>query len=93
MPKRLVISAQAKRDFADILYRVGEYTGSELSIAKLANEFSEKLEYLSHFPKSSRMLNDGTRQAFCRRYRIIYLETAESVEIITVLHSLRKYPK
>ncbi|HGO5815817.1 TPA: type II toxin-antitoxin system RelE/ParE family toxin [Mannheimia haemolytica] len=90
---RLVISPSAKNDIAQILKNVGEYTGSSVTVSKLRNEFLDKFEHISYFPRSYKLLDDGTRQAFCRRYRIIYKETENGeIQIITVIHSLRKYP-
>ncbi|MGR3808210.1 type II toxin-antitoxin system RelE/ParE family toxin [Pasteurella testudinis] len=90
--KKLLISAEAKRDLANIIQSVGEYTGSELSMAKLAHEFKEKFEFITLLPKAAKQSNDGTRQTFCRRYRIIYREFGDYVQILTVIHCLRKYP-
>lgn len=90
--KKLRISTEAKRDLANIIQSVGEYTGSELSMAKLAAEFKEKFEFIALLPKAAKQLNDGTRQTFCRRYRIIYREFGDNIQILAVMHSLRKYP-
>lgn len=92
MPKKIVITANAKADISSILRSVGEYTGSTISMIKLRDEFLEKFDYISYLPKGAKLLDDGNRQTFCRRYRIIYHEFDNEVHILTVIHSLRKYP-
>lgn len=91
MPK-LVISHRAKQDIKHILENVGEYTGSVRTIEKLRNEFLEKFNQILLLPRSARLLDDGTRQTFCRRYRIIYQQIDDEIHILTVVHSLKKYP-
>lgn len=91
MPK-LVVTKNAKEDMKGILRSVGEYTGSVTSVAKLRNEFLEKFELIAFLPKGAKEQPDGNRHSFCRRYRIIYREIGDEVHILTVMHSLKKYP-
>ena len=40
-----------------------------------------------------RMRDDGMREAFCRGYRIVYAIIGNEVQIKTVIHSRRLYPR
>ena len=93
MPKPLIISMKAAKELNEILKNIGEFTGSANSIMKFKTGFQQKFAYISNFPKACRMLEDGTRQAFYQRYRIIYQEFDNEILIITVKHSLKKYPE
>lgn len=91
MPK-IVITQRAKEDIKGILRNVGEYSGSETTIVKLRNEFLEKFELISLLPKAAKIQPDGNRHLFCRRYRIVYREVGDEIYVLTVVHSLKKYP-
>lgn len=52
----------------------------------------EKIELIGRLPKVFKLQPDGNRHAFCRRYRIIYREINTEIHILTIIHSLRKYP-
>ena len=92
MSKSLIISARAKKNLAVIMNNIADYTKSPSSVSKLAKDFSHKFAQIASFPKACPSLSDGTRQTFCRRYRIVYRESEHHIEIITVVHSLQKYP-
>ncbi|KAE9525781.1 type II toxin-antitoxin system RelE/ParE family toxin [Testudinibacter aquarius] len=91
---RLVLSDKTIIDIEGILRNVSEYTSSLASIVKLEAELSEKFEQIAFLPRGFKLQEDGTRHAFCRRYRIVYEynEIKDEIIILTVLHSLRKYP-
>lgn len=42
---------------------------------------------------AGRLREDGTREAFTRRYSIVYTELENEVWIITIIHSSRLYPR
>lgn len=93
MPKLLQVSKVAEKQILAIVRSVSEYTGSPVSGMKLYDQLEEKFTYLCLFPKSGKRLDERTRQVFCRHYRIVYREYDDRVEIITVIHSRRKYPQ
>ncbi|KAE9527822.1 type II toxin-antitoxin system RelE/ParE family toxin [Testudinibacter aquarius] len=92
--RSLNFSVRALTELEDILTSVGEYTNSARSVAKLRSLFFEKFDFISEFPKAYKVQSDGSRYAFCQRYRIVYEynEVENNVFILTVLHSLKKYP-
>ncbi|WP_032092098.1 type II toxin-antitoxin system RelE/ParE family toxin [Necropsobacter rosorum] len=93
MAKKLLISKLAERNIDEILQNVYEFTSSATSSQKLLNDFIKHFELISMLPKSGKLQADKTRITFCRHYRIVYQEAGEFLEIITVIHSRRKYPQ
>ncbi|KGQ25078.1 plasmid stabilization protein [Gallibacterium anatis CCM5995] len=91
--KNLFITPDADADVRAILADVQAYTGSALSILKLKNAFIEKFRLIAAFPHAGKQRNDNTREIFCRHYRIVYREFDDRIEILTVIHSRRKYPQ
>lgn len=92
MAKSVILSLEAEIELSQILDFVAEYTYI-LSSKKLLDEFLEKFEYIGFLPKSYKLLGNVTRETFCRSYRIAYEETDDYVQILTVIHSRRKYPQ
>ncbi|QIW16450.1 plasmid stabilization protein [Pasteurellaceae bacterium RH1A] len=92
MPKTVVLSAKARQNIDEILANVVEYTGAVSSGHKLLKAFYTKFNDIGFLPKAYRQLDDGTRQAFCRSYRIVYQEFEKHIEILTVIHSRQQYP-
>ncbi|CAM3798186.1 MULTISPECIES: type II toxin-antitoxin system RelE/ParE family toxin [Avibacterium] len=90
--KPMRISPSAMSNMQEIFDSVADYTGSVKSVKKLQTEFFRTFEQLSRIPKSGKQIGNGRRQVFCRHYRIVYREYDDRVEIITVIHSRRKYP-
>lgn len=94
MAKILRITKKAHNDLAEILANVIEYTGFEYSGIRLQEEIYDKFGVIAYMPSAAgRLRNDGTREAFARRYRIIYKEFENEVWIVTTIHSSRLYPK
>ncbi|MDK9430995.1 type II toxin-antitoxin system RelE/ParE family toxin [Gallibacterium anatis] len=93
MLKAFIISEQAKKDLSNIFDSVSDYTGSVTSAAKLREAFFDKFELIRLLPKTGKQRNDDTRETFCRHYRVVYREFDDRVEILTVIHSRRKYPQ
>lgn len=93
MIKPVIISASAQRDLTEIVENVVDYTGHTASGVKLFNEIYEKFDLISQLPKCGKSREDGTREIFARSYRIVYQELDETVQILTVIHARRLYPK
>ncbi|WP_165772767.1 type II toxin-antitoxin system RelE/ParE family toxin [Caviibacterium pharyngocola] len=92
-PKQVVLTQKAKRDIQEIIRNVVDYTSHYSSGETLANELKHKILMLGFIPKSGRNgIVEGTRELFCRSYRIVYKETELQVRILTVIHSRRNYP-
>ncbi|KAA6209291.1 type II toxin-antitoxin system RelE/ParE family toxin [Avibacterium paragallinarum] len=91
--KRLIVTPKADNEIKSILADVQAYTGSIPSLIKLKNAFIERFNLIASFPKAGKRRDDGTRETFCRHYRIVYRESDDCIEIITVIHSRRKYPQ
>ncbi|MFA9487961.1 MULTISPECIES: type II toxin-antitoxin system RelE/ParE family toxin [unclassified Mannheimia] len=94
MAKTLRISSRAQNDIEEILASVIEYTGFESSGIRLQDDIYQKFETIAYMPSAAgRLREDGTREAFTRRYRIVYTELENEVWIITIIHSSRLYPR
>lgn len=87
------VTHKDQTDIEHILMGVVEYTGFEASAIALEDELYSKFELLSFMPSIGRSREDGTQEIFCRGYRIIYKRNALSVDILTVIHSCRLYPR
>lgn len=95
MAKPWIISNNAKRDIAEILDNVIEYTSHTSTGVKLYQEFLEKFDLISALPRCGKVRadNSNTREIFARSYRIVYQEFDKCIQIIAVVHSRRLYPK
>lgn len=92
--KKVIITQKAQQDIDEIIEGIIEYTGFEVSGIRLYNELYEKFELIGFMPSGiGRLRDDGTRETFTRRYRIVYKEFDDEVWIITVIHSSRIYPR
>ncbi len=94
MPK-LTILPQALQQINEILVNVVEFTGFDVSAIRLSDEIYEKIERITFMPLAiGRLRDDGSREAFARKYRIVYDfdEIADEVVILSVIHSSRIYP-
>lgn len=92
--KKVIITQKAQQDIDEIIEGIIEYTGFEVSGIRLYNELYEKFELIGFMSSGiGRLRDDGTRETFTRRYRIIYKEFDDEVWIITVIHSSRIYPR
>ncbi|QIW16253.1 hypothetical protein A4G20_07865 [Pasteurellaceae bacterium RH1A] len=93
MPKAVRLTSKARSNIQEILQNVVEFTGWASSGEKLLREFQEQFDLIGFVPKAGKAgIIAGTREVFCRSYRIVYREYDEFVEITTILHSRRKYP-
>lgn len=95
MAKPWIISQNAKRNIAEILDNVVEYTSHTSTGAKLYNEFIEKFDLVGQLPKCGKLRqgkSKNIREIFARSYRIVYQEFDDHIEILTVIHSRRLYP-
>lgn len=94
MAKALRVSTKAQSDIEEIVASVIEYTGFESSGIRLQEDIYQKLEAIAYMPSAvGRLREDGKREAFIRRYRIVYVELDDEVWIVTVIHSSRLYPR
>lgn len=93
MAKPIILTQKAISNINEILQSVVEYTGFESSAIRLNNEIYEKIESIGFMPAGmGRKRDDGLREAFVRRYRIVYQELPDAVLIVAVIHSSRLYP-
>lgn len=95
MAKPWVISDNAKRDIAEILDNVIEYTTHTSTGVRLYEELIEKFNLIGMLPKCGKIRNDNssTREIFARSYRVVYLELDDYIQIVAVIHSRRLYPR
>lgn len=92
MPK-YIVSSQAQLEINEILMSVVEYTGFEASAIALEDDLYTKFDLIAFMPKLGKPREDGTRETFCRGYRIIYQQIEDDIYIITIIHSRRLYPR
>lgn len=79
----------------EIMESISDYTGYVNSGIKLYQELTAFFDKVAFMPFGlGTEIDNGLRQTFCRQYRIIYrvLENKD-VEIITIIHSSRLYPR
>lgn len=89
----IILTYQAQLDIDAIIDNVIDYTGSSASGIKLFEDLHEKIDLIGFMPLGiGRLRDDGTREAFCRGYRIVYTITGNNVYITTIIHSRRCYP-
>ncbi|QGM81002.1 type II toxin-antitoxin system RelE/ParE family toxin [Otariodibacter oris] len=95
MAKQVIITQNAQDNINEIIKSVIEFTGHSSSGIKLYRDLYEKFELIGFLPKSGKLRNDnsGLREIFCRgTYRIVYRELDDIIQIITVIHTRKKYP-
>lgn len=92
---KLSIKPQALRQLEEIIAGVIEFTGFEISGIRLQNDIFDKLEQIAFMPLSGRNRDDGSKESFARRYRIVYDfdEQVNEVIILAIIHSSRIYPR
>lgn len=93
---KLIILPQALRQLDEIILNVIEFTGFEITGIKLSDDIYDKIEQIAFMPKAAgRLRQDGAREAFARRYRIVYdfIENKDEVIILAIIHSSRLYPR
>lgn len=91
---KITIKPQALSQFDEIVKSVIEFTGFETSGIRLQSDIFDKIEQIAFMPLSGRAREDGTRETFVRRYRIVYDydRQADEVIILAIIHSSRLYP-
>ncbi|OOF47338.1 type II toxin-antitoxin system RelE/ParE family toxin [Rodentibacter trehalosifermentans] len=93
MPK-VIITQKAQKHIDEIIENVVEYTHSLESGLKLFNDLNDKISLIGFMPEAiGRLREDGSREAFCRGYRIVYEVINHHVYIHFVIHSRRIYPR
>ena len=94
MAKPWVITDKAKRNIAQILDNVIEYTSHTETGTRLYSELVEKFNLIGMLPKCGKPRADqmSTREVFSRSYRIVYQEFDDHIKILTVIHSRQLYP-
>lgn len=93
MPK-VIVTRTAQLQIDEIVDNIIEYTYSLESGLKFLNDIHEKINLIGFMPMAiGRSREDGTREAFCRGYRIVYEIIDENVYINFVIHSRRLYPR
>lgn len=92
---KITIKPQALRQLEEIVENVIEFTGFEISGIRLQNDILDKVEQIAFMPLSGRAREDGSRETFTRRYRIVYDfdKQADEVIILAIIHSSRLYPR
>lgn len=92
---KITIKPQALRQLEEIVENVIEFTGFEISGIRLQNDILDKVEQIAFMPLSGRAREDGSRETFARRYRIVYDldKQADEVIILAIIHSSRLYPR
>ena len=90
---KVVVTQEAQNDIDHIVENVTEFTYSFISGMKLYEDLHAKIDMIAFMPAAmGRMRDDGSREAFCRGYRIVYNIVDDEVHIITIIHSRRLYP-
>jgi conserved hypothetical bacteriophage protein len=92
--KPVIISPEALNDINACVIQSVIYTGFEMTGVRLYEKIFDKIESIGFMPQGiGRLRDDGTREAFIKRYRIVYEENDEHILIIAVIHSSRLYPR
>ena len=91
---KIIVTKEAQNDINHIVENVAEFTYSFTSGLKLYEDLYAKIDMIAFMPEGvGRMRDDGMREAFCRGYRIVYDIIGNEVQIKTVIHSRRLYPR
>ncbi|VTM24518.1 Plasmid stabilisation system protein [Stutzerimonas stutzeri] len=91
---KIIVTEEAQNDINHIVENVAEFTYSFTSGLKLYEDLYAKIDMIAFMPEGvGRMRYDGMREAFCRGYRIVYAIIGNEVQIKTVIHSRRLYPR
>ncbi|MFZ7199522.1 type II toxin-antitoxin system RelE/ParE family toxin [Avibacterium avium] len=91
---KVIVSQEAQNNINHIVENVAEFTYSFISGMKLYQDIHAKIDMIAFMPQAiGRMRNDGTREAFCCGYRIVYDILDDEVHIKTIIHSRRLYPR
>lgn len=93
MAKSWVLSQEATDNIQEIMQSVASFTGYWTSAAVLLEDLQAKFDLLAFMPNIGKQRADGTRETFCRGYRIVYDCVEDNLYIITVIHSRRLYPR
>lgn len=90
----IIITQKAHQHIDEIVENAVEYTGFIESGIKLFNDLHEKIDLIGFMPYAiGRQRDDGTREAFCRGYRIVYEIVDDNIYINFIIHSRRLYPR
>ncbi|MGX2955896.1 type II toxin-antitoxin system RelE/ParE family toxin [Ursidibacter arcticus] len=93
MPK-IIITQTAQKHIDEIVSNVIEYTYSIESGIKLMNDIYDKINLIGFMPTAiGRVREDGSREAFCRGYRIVYEILDDIIYINFIIHSRRLFPQ
>lgn len=91
---KIIVTEEAQNDINHIVENVAEFTYSFTSGLKLYEDLYAEIDMIAFMPEGvGRMRDDGMREAFCRGYRIVYAIIGNEVQIKTVIHSRRLYPR
>lgn len=91
---KIIVTEEAQNDINHIVENVAEFTYSFTSGLKLYEDLYAKIDMIAFMPEGvGRMRDDSMREAFCRGYRIVYAIIGNEVQIKTVIHSRRLYPR
>ena len=91
---KIIVTEEAQNDINHLVENVAEFTYSFTSGLKLYEDLYAKIDMIAFMPEGvGRMRDDGMREAFCRGYRIVYAIIGNEVQIKTVIHSRRLYPR
>ena len=91
---KIIVTEEAQNDINHIVENVAEFTYSFTSGLKLYEDLYAKIDMIAFMPEGvGRMRDDGMREAFCCGYRIVYAIIGNEVQIKTVIHSRRLYPR
>lgn len=96
---RVVVSPTARKDLISIHSYICDELQNPDAAAKLMDALAEKVESLSEMPERGTPLNaiipinTGFRFLVCGTYRIFYLCSEDTVEVIRILNRLQNYVK
>lgn len=88
------LTKPAADDLDEIFQSVSAFTGFWESSVSLWDALQRKFDLIAFMPNAvGRKREDGTLEAFCRGYRLVYQVVDGDIYILTVIHSSRIYPK
>lgn len=82
-PKKVIVTPKAQNEIDEILANIIEFTGYEVSGFRFHQALFDKLEAISYMPSAmGRLREDGTREAFVNRYRIVIFTSDDIFDLV-----------
>lgn len=93
MAKKVIWSKTAKSIFDDI-YDYLDYEFSENTAEKFANNVNERLNTISNYPESGRLINTERRVRMAKidKYRVLYYKIKDAI-VVLYLFDTRQDPR